>query len=427
MKIWDYTYLAGRNILSKWKSRTAIGVMFAFMGGLVFLCGYLNFTLQHYLNSLQNGRFSECYLYAADAETIGKIAGNREKIPGVSGISIVRELDTVFGRREISELDLVLDRKVYSVVPAGYLDMFNTRYLNICEYDLTYEQYSSNEEQEFRYYDKKEPIYLHGTGLQAAGQVVVSDNLLEKYGVGPAEWGDLVGKSFSVANHKNGKTLFGTYTISGIINSKALHIAGRGSDLTYIFFSSGKGFSYETATFCKLFIKSYREISRTKEYMNSELGLSVRSSLAADSYENIAELQDGLSEVFGMILLLIGIICIAVLGLIFIYEFHCNCGYLGIIRAYGMTKKDMRKLLWTEYGMIAGGSVPAAAAGIILLRYYIERYVIEGIEPDMIRSNGIFAISAGLAVLFIFFLHYLLSAVLGYINYRWSIHEMLKR
>ncbi|MCI8669141.1 MAG: ABC transporter permease [Lachnospiraceae bacterium] len=427
MKLRDYIYLAGRNIVSKRKSRLAIGMMFAFMGVLVFLCGYLNFTLQHYLNSIQKGRFSECYLYAADGETIGKIAGNRGKIPGVSGISIVREMDTVFGRREISELDLVLDRQVHSVVPSGYLDMFNTRYLNVCEYDLTYEQFSGNEEREFRYYNKKEPLYLHGTELQEAGQVVLSDNLLEKYGVGPEEWKELVGKSFSVVNHKNGKTLFGTYTISGIINSKALHIAGRGSDLTYIFFASGKGFSYETATLCKLYIDSYQDVNRIKEFINSELGLSVQSSFAADSYENVAKLQDSLSEVFGMILLLIGIICIANLGLIFIYEFHCNCGYLGIIRAYGITKKDMRKLLWAEYGMIAAGSVLVATAGNILLRYFIDQYVIEGIDPDIISSNGIFAVSVGMAVFIVLFMYYLLSLVLGYMSHRWGIHEMIKR
>ena len=257
--------------------------------------------------------------------------------------------------------------------------------------------------------------------------MVLSDNLLEKYGVGPEEWKELVGKSFSVVNHKNGKTLFGTYTISGIINSKALHIAGRGSDLTYIFFASGKGFSYETATLCKLYIDSYQDVNRIKEFINSELGLSVQSSFAADSYENVAKLQDSLSEVFGMILLLIGIICIANLGLIFIYEFHCNCGYLGIIRAYGITKKDMRKLLWAEYGMIAAGSVLVATAGNILLRYFIDQYVIEGIDPDIISSNGIFAVSVGMAVFIVLFMYYLLSLVLGYMSHRWGIHEMIKR
>ena len=401
--------------------------MFTIIGVLFFICGYLNFTLQHYLNYIQHGRFSECYLYAEDVETIRKIAENKEKIPDAAGISVVREMDTVFGSRELSELDLVLDQEVHSIIPSGYLDMFNTRYLNVCEYDLAHEQYSYNEEQEFRHYNKEEPLYLYGTELEAACQVVISDNLLEKYGVLSSEWSALIGKNFSVVNHKNGKQLFGTYTISGIINSKALHIAGRGSDLTYIFFSSRKGFSYETATFCKIFINSYQAVSRVKNYMNQELGFVMHSSFMADSYEKIAELQNSMSKVFGMILLLIGIICIAAISLIFIYEFHCNCGYLGIIRAYGITKKDMRKMLQVEYGMIAGISIFTAIIGSILLRYCIDRYVIAGTEDSIIRSNGIFVLSLVVSVIVVSLMHNMLSAVLGYINHRRSINEMIKR
>ncbi len=427
MKLRDYAYLAGRNILSKWKSRAAIGIMFIIIGVLFFICGYLNFTLQHYLNFIQYGRFSECYLYAEDVETIRKIAENKEKIPDSAGISVVREMDTVFGSRELSELDLVLDQEVHSVIPSGYLDMFNTRYLNVCEYDLAHEQYSYNEEQEFRHYNKEEPLYLYGTELEAAGQVVISDNLLEKYGVLSSEWSALIGKNFSVLNHKNGKQLFGTYTIIGIINSKALQIAGRGSDLTYIFFSSGKSFSYETATFCKIFINSYQTVSRVKNYLNQELGFVMQSSFMADSYEKIAELQNSVSKVFGMILLLIGIICIAAVSLIFIYELHCNCGYLGIIRAYGITKKDMKKMLQVEYGIIAGISIFAVIIGNVLLRHCIDRYVIVGIEDSIIRSNGIFMLSLAISVIVVTLMYNMLSIVLGYTNHRRSINEMIKK
>lgn len=217
------------------------------------------------------------------------------------------------------------------------------------------EFFSANQIKEYEYEneDTYEGAIISGSSIIKEGELLITDYYLDKFGIIPEEYDDLIGKKISLCS--NGKTLVHDFTLAGIVDSRIYYTDAligipqliiRGNDEILDEFQCESIYEIYSLKDYNGLVDVYNELENEGWYINVS---GVEEAVKCCVIEDSSMLVKKIISVFGLLLIMAFIMNIAQ---IIWNDLKNKESYLGISMVNGMNIKNVLMVEYTQLSVL---------------------------------------------------------------------------
>lgn len=372
MKIIDIIRLAKLNILSNLKMAISIIFGFIIIMEIVMVSTGYGYSMNNYIEGTINNSSSSRYCYSVFSNFKDSEIEEFRKNSNIEGVQILKNYDiykfcqdnnkvinaTPLANDEVS-MDaavLKLDGKMYNG-ENDFTYIFNldssataTRTMKIVKYKIGVIegednlQFSKSELLEYENkYDKSSP-FLAGGEFSGENQIIITDYMLEKFGV-DSDSTEYIGKKISLyVDTKEGELcLIDNYEICGIIDSRFYFVNSRKSMPQILVSNANK--EYLNISHERVFGNSFRDIVK---FYNNNYVESMYMDKTTVEYSEVETLQLLFNEVVLLICIILIVAVIVFVYIMIYFYFKKRTRYVCIQKAMGMSGGKLYSLIFFE-------------------------------------------------------------------------------
>ncbi len=428
--------MAGRNVRMVPKTSWKVCLGFVFSVMVICCFGFYTLSIHQQYKAITNDKISLCRL--------GNEWVTYEEVYDVSRKGVVNEL---FDEREIFvqfKLNTEqLDENEMDADPLIYYGMendFNDVYMeigrqrhygrndysyyfakdysllvgkeaysipfSIMAYDVNQTFLTENEKVEYQYkFGKSE--YVKGDLVKGEKDIMVSDYMLEKFGVSKEEQEALLGETISIGYGDDGLFLQ-DYKLCGILDSDVYHLESSGHD-SQIVISLNDGVinnSDYIKSFYQMYLSCKNHIELEEKYrVLEESNISLSKGAYADLF-NTLEKQNLLAN---RILLMVGGVLVFFISVMIFtsmyFYYDRRKGYISMLRAIGIRKGSLfaisfLELLWLGLvgfviALALSGAIWMTSAGALRNFLGIDLHFEPGIGVTIMATSLVYVLAIG--------------------------------
>lgn len=284
---------------------------------------------------------------------------------------------------------------------------------------------TQNERKEFAYKYPGEQIFLCGRGIENADEVIITDYILERFGV-QSNFEELIEKTVSFL--VDGEELLTDYTIVGIVNSNFYRITYNGDEPQVIISGTGKNYQEYGINYLTVIspIKDYMYCTKAEEVV-SDFGIGeYESSFFAEIYYYMARIRAVVQRIVAIMCLFIILAVILNIYNILHINLQENKKYYGMLKAIGMTDKNLICIANFEIIIVTVIALFLSIGLSIGTLYLLNNMIYHVIYTKLEIGVGVFVRVAGVSLLCVC----VLLCGITYFNYyklfRLKIIQLLK-
>lgn len=400
MKIFDVIRLSLLNIKCNIKMAMCIGIGFFIINFIILVSFSYGYSMNNHLKDLIDNSISQAYLSIADPLTDDEIRDicSDSSIEGVFRChsydypSYLKSMDSSLKVRAttLDEVCLTTDDNVYYGVNDFSYDFGLDESTKSSRNDkqvlfrvscVDFEdslQFASCEIREFNNnYDGN--LMLYGKDFNKEKQIILSDYMLEKFGVNKEEQEKYVGKkiSLSVKTQNGYLKVIDDYQLCGIIDSNFYRVSSR-EKLSQIMVSSIDedyiGYSIE-----RIFCYNFSDLVKFYDNNDFEQLIPTRTAFEVSEIEAQKELFNDIISISGVILVFT---VLTFVNLLIFFYFKRRKNFIGMEKAMGLDNIRLYVLIFVE--LLSLGVVSLVLAFPI---YMVTSVVIDDVFKIIIASD----------------------------------------
>ncbi|MEE0930426.1 MAG: hypothetical protein UIM53_05455 [Acutalibacteraceae bacterium] len=400
MKIFDVIRLSLLNIKCNIKMAMCIGIGFFIINFIILVSFSYGYSMNNHLKDLIDNSISQAYLSIADPLTDDEIRDicSDSSIEGVFRChsydypSYLKNMDSSLKIREttLDEVCLTTDDNVYYGVndfsydfglDEGTKASRNDKQVLFRVSCIDFEdslQFASCELREFNNnFDGN--LMLYGKDFNKEKQIILSDYMLEKFGVNKEEQEKYVGKkiSLSVKTPNGYLKVIDDYQLCGIIDSNFYRVSSR-EKLSQIMVSSIDedyiGYSIE-----RIFCYNFSDLVKFYDDNDEEKLIPTRTAFEVSEIEAQKKLFNDIISISGVILVFT---ILTFVNLLIFFYFKRRKNFIGMEKAMGLDNIRLYVLIFVE--LLSLGVVSLVIAFPV---YMVTSVVIDDIFKIIIASD----------------------------------------
>ena len=214
--------------------------------------------------------------------------------------------------------------------------------------------WTDNELTEYRFKAGRNTPLLAGSAELHDGKLVISDYMLQRFGIRTEHWDDLIGQHISILCE--GTTILEDYEITGVLDSNLFHVDAL-KDSPQIFISESDAVCSQfdiTAFSYRLPIDGYENTDTVLRAANEieSYGWDYILEYLSEYYAFIAHMQTIVRKIGG----LFGIAILSALSLMFYQAFSRyfsdQRSWYGMLSAVGMERRNLHTIILSELGFL---------------------------------------------------------------------------
>jgi ABC-type antimicrobial peptide transport system permease subunit len=282
---------------------------------------------------------------------------------------------------------------------------------------------TKNEQIEFHNKYPKDKIVLYGKEMNRNNDVMISDYILEKFGVSNDEYPNLIGEKITVSYYKSGEetVLIDGSSLCGILSQNFFRVEKERASAQ--FFIDIDNPSLNSIKDFDLTIQSDIPGFETVEYYtkrlaNLNIGDIYYDEKIVEIYGDMEKEKEILSFMFTLIIIVISIASILNVYYMQYYQMQQKKYFFGLISAIGMTRRSIRKLLFSELCFIAFSSAILSIVISIILIYVVSTYT------ENILSSNLYSDPSQFILYTIIVL--LIAPIISYAIVYYNEHQLYK-
>lgn len=215
---------------------------------------------------------------------------------------------------------------------------------------------SQNEITEFQYRYPNDSILLIGDYPKKPGQILLSDTLMEEYGIEPTTYNDMIGNaiSFSTTNSSGIQTTSSTYYISGIISHKFFDLnvyrvnAINTENILILVDEEGTKSKY----ILRVYVDECYHLVEVKDKLDKLIEIKgACNTLYSNNVEILLIQKSIMDTILKMVAIILSIAGLAYILNVYIYYFKEHHDFIKMMNALGMSYKKIRLILITELSL----------------------------------------------------------------------------
>ncbi len=434
MKIIDIIRLAAKNISGSLKMVVSIILGFIIIMGIVMVSSGYGIAVNNYIVDIINNNSSGAYCYSMFQRFTESDMERYKGDSKVEGIQVLKKFD-------VYKLCEDNDKKIAASPLANDEVSFDAAILKIDEQtykgknDFTYDfgldnpvsatrtekivkyrigvmeegnlQIAEKELSEYRNkYNKTRP-FLAGGEFTGENQVILTDYMLEKYGIN-ADFKSCIGKKISLyINTEDGEfCIVENYEICGIFDSDFYRINSR-TDTPQILLSNANP-EYCNIFYERVFGNSFREIT---EFYNNNDSDAIYIDEKTMEYAEVEAQQVLFNEIVLVICFIVVIAVVAFVYIIIYFYFKKRTRYVCIQRAMGLGAGKIYLIIFSELLIMGVSAVITAVPlcyGMILKLNDVIRMAVS--DSFLVLKND-FIMASGIAIFFMLFMITIISVI----------------
>lgn len=434
MSIKECIKLALYNIIRKKAVSFQISISFL----IVSFIGICSFSYILLLNSeisaLYEKEISECYISIPAGQLSNKkeafLKDELSNIEGIADINVFahvspEELMNYFPETgEYAFLfeftKLVANGNEYSPNESSIYDRIIGQYISINRYFKDYRTVSDNEIQELYNTTKSKSAFLYGKEFDDKDQVILSEMLLNKYGLSKENMEQMTGSKISLLVYdvegNNPLYLFKDYYLIGILSSEFFCVKSR-TDSPHILISSSNSVNVSDYDEIIINVKGFSNVKNVHDKLKSTLGIEGEYSSTCEFYMYLNKINLAIKSIFSLASL---IICFAIImNVVILTYFNINKkkNYLGMLKAMGLSSGKIALIIFSELFIISIVSIAYASLlaaifikvslGIFEKMLYIEVIL----NPYIIIQSIVYTISLLVLVVLLIILYIYIKVI----------------
>ena len=250
---------------------------------------------------------------------------------------------------------LMAEDKEYSPNKNSIHDRIIGQYISIDKYSKSYRSVSNNEIQELINTIKSKNAFLFGKEFDDENQVILSEILLNKYGLLKEDMEQMIGSKISMLIYdvegNNPLYLFKDYYLVGIMSSEFFKIKSR-IDSSHILISSSKSFNLSDYDEIIINVKGFSNVKNVHDKLQSILGIEGEYSSTCEFYMYLNKINLVLKSIFALASF---IICFAIImNVVILTYFNVSKkkNYLGMLKAMGLCSGKITFIVFSELFII---------------------------------------------------------------------------
>lgn len=447
MNIKNYIYIVKNDLKSKPKFcfQMVKGIFFIMI--ILLISTIITLAVDSYYNNIINGNASDnditTLMFELDENNHIKEDSKNlmNKVSDIANISTVSVFFDVFLPDEKGELSLrdeifenitlIIDNKEYKEnknVPAKLNPMSKEIRLmaQVCPENTDVVNESALKK--FQYTYPNQPLVKFGAQPTKNNEVIISEYLLDKFGVEDIK--NVIGKNISI--NVNGKGFVKNYKISGVINSKLYDIEYFSFDPQLYIMKSEKELANYTLPENGVFIACIDNPDNSIEVYNALKENNLLESVfysesEAKVFAFAGKIRTAVNNIMTCVIVFVLIGLIMSIYSIVNANINDSCSYYGMLQAMGMKKTSILWIFVLEhlFFIISSILISILVSGFLLIfiNYGLHFIMSEGLEISIVTylsSTMVVSLIAGGFIL-------LMEIIIFIINQRKSITENLKK
>ena len=428
--------LALKNIKTSYK--TTIKVISAFTVATVCIICFFSYILSvnSQIDDMTNNMASYNYIGTSDFNSISKIIETHKTITEVKQISQVQldddtlltDIDNVIMKIGNNDFNGINDYSNYFQVDFSYAtpkSVYSVCF-NIDAYNDDYSVFTASDVKEFNSKFGKSNYMLCGNMINAQKQLVISDYMLEHFGVSKENFNELIGKQISFYIKNAEKPIIENYTLIGIIDSDIFYTSCNCENAQIIVSDKNTEQKYDNENcYVRYYTDSFSNTSKLSASFSNE-NISYDFNQYVNNYDSI-EKQQSISYdlIYIVIIFLITALSISIITVMYFYNTE-KTKYSAMMLAIGLKQRKLFVIQMFEviidgiFAMLIGSLLSVGL--VILFNLYFSNTIGVVLMFSPVR----------LIVLAVIVLAYIiiLSLVVSLINFvkfkKYTLSEILK-
>lgn len=377
--------LALKNIRTAYK--TTIKVISAFTVATVCIICFFSYILSvnSQIDDMTNNMASYNYIGTSDFNSISKIIGTHKNITEVKQISQV-QLDDDIVSMNIDNVIMKIGNNAFKGIN-DYSNYFQVDFsyatpksvysvcFNIDAYNDDYSVFTVSDLKEFNSKFDKSNYILCGNMINAPKQFVISDYMLEHFGVLKENFNKLIGKqiSFYIKNTEN--PIIENYILVGIIDSDIFYTSCNRENAQIIISDKNTEQKYDNENhYVRYYTSNFRNTSKLSVAFSNE-NISYDFNPYVNNYDSIEKQQSITYDlIYVVIIFLITALSISIITVMYFYNTE-KTKYSAMMLAIGL---NQRKLFFMQifeviidgiFAMLIGGILSAVLVALFNLYF----------------------------------------------------------
>ncbi|MDD6489024.1 MAG: hypothetical protein PUG48_04310 [Clostridia bacterium] len=326
-------YLALKNI--KTSSKTTLKVISAFTVATVCIICFFSYVLSvdSQIDDMKNNMASYNYIGTNDISSVSKIVDKYSIITEVKQKVAVQfdfdddlqstDIDNIVMKTDSGEYKGINDYSNYFQIDFSYgtpKDFYSVCF-NTDAYNENYSVFTASDLKEFNSKFGKSNYMLFGNMINGSKQIVISDYMLEHFGIKKADFNKLIGKKLSFYIKDNDNPIIENYTLVGIIDSDIFHTSCNRYNSQIIVSYSNTELKYDSDNYNICYYTDSFSNTNKLSFMFSNDGIDCDSNPYLNSYDSIEKQQSvSYNLIYIVIVFLIVALSVSIITVMYFYN-----------------------------------------------------------------------------------------------------------
>lgn len=429
-------YLALKNIKTSYK--TTAKVISAFTVATVCIICFFSYILSinSQIDDITNNMASYNYIGTNDLSSVLKIVENHKTITEVKQKSPVQfyddttstDIDNVIMKIGNNAFQGINDYSNYFQVDFAYTSpkIVYSVCFNIDEYNQDYSIFTASDVKEFNSKFGKKDYMLCGNMINAPKQFIISDYMLEHFGISKENFNELIGKQISFYIKTNKKPIIENYVLVGVIDSDIFYTSCNRENAQIIISDKNIEQKYDNENcYIRYYTDSFSNTSKLSVAFSNE-NISYDFNQYVNNYDSI-EKQQSISYdlIYIVIIFLITALSISIITVMYFYNTE-KTKYSAMMLAIGLKQRKLLLIQMLEviidgiFAMLIGSLLSVGL--VVLFNLYFSNTIGVALVFSPVRL-----IVLALVVLSYIIILSLIVSLINFIKFkRYTLSEILK-